>query len=157
MQRLISSLLKQPALLGLMVLMLVVLHSFSVEHHNGLEGDVLKYTNELRTANHKPVLLMKEEISKIARKHSENMAAGKVAFGHDGFDKRELEVKKSVNEVSLIAENVAYGATTAKEVVDLWNGSKGHRENMLGDYKYIGIGTATDSKGVIYYTQIFAR
>jgi uncharacterized protein YkwD len=54
-----------------------------------------------------------------------------------------------------MAENVAYGATTAKEVVSMWKGSSGHRKNMLGNYKYIGIGTARDKRGAIYYTEIF--
>ena len=55
------------------------------------------------------------------------------------------------------AENVAYGANTAREVVTLWKNSPGHRRNMLGNFKYIGIGTAKDSKGQIYYTEIFVN
>jgi uncharacterized protein YkwD len=51
---------------------------------------------------------------------------------------------------------VAYGPTSGKEVVKQWKGSPGHRRNMLGKYKYIGIGIATDRRGHIYYTQVFA-
>lgn len=99
---------------------------------------------------------MREELNEIAEKHSVNMANGKVGFGHAGFNRRETEAKKEINGIRSFAENVAYGASTAKEVVNMWKGSTGHRRNMLGDYKYIGIGTAKDRAGRIYYTQVFA-
>ena len=56
-----------------------------------------------------------------------------------------------------VGENVAYGASTAKEAFTIWKNSSAHRKNMLGNYKYIGIGTARNKRGVIYYTEIFVR
>lgn len=83
------------------------------------------------------------------------MASGRVAFGHDGFGDRQAKAGQEIKGMRTFAENVAYGANTAQEVVTLWKNSPGHRRNMLGNFKYIGIGTATDSKGQIYYTEIF--
>jgi uncharacterized protein YkwD len=57
----------------------------------------------------------------------------------------------------MVAENVAYGARDAKEVFLLWKNSSVHNKNMLGNYKYIGIGTAKNKRGVIYYTEIFVN
>ena len=83
------------------------------------------------------------------------MARGRVGFGHGGFAKRNSIAKKKINPLSSFAENVAYGATNGKEVVKMWKNSPGHRRNMLGRYKFIGIGTAKDKRGRIFYTQVF--
>lgn len=123
----------------------------------GLNDDVVKYTNEFRKSKRLPALEMREELNAIARRHSEDMAKGKCGFGHSGYHQRELQVQRTMKMEYGMAENVAYGATTAKQVVAMWKGSSGHRKNMLGNYKYIGIGTARDRHGAIYYTQIFVR
>ena len=101
---------------------------------------------------------MRDDLNAIARKHSEDMASGRCAFGHDGYDLRVSKIKKTIKPCDgYVGENVAYGASNGKEAVDIWKNSSAHRKNMLGDYKYIGIGTASNKKGDIYYTQIFVR
>jgi uncharacterized protein YkwD len=122
----------------------------------GLTDDVLKNTNQFRKSKGLSPLVMRDDLNAIARKHSEDMAKGRCSFGHTGYEKREAEVRRILPSASM-AENVAYGPTTAKEVVSLWKNSSGHRRNMLGNYKYIGIGTASDRRGTVYYTQIFVR
>ncbi len=101
---------------------------------------------------------MKEELNALARKHSEDMASGRRSFGHGGYDQRVAKVQKVIHPFEgNVAENVAYGAANGKEAVSIWKNSAGHRKNMLGNYKFIGIGTARSKKGIIYYTQIFVR
>ena len=121
-----------------------------------LANDVLKYTNEYRKSKGLKELTMKDDLNSLARKHSEDMASGRLSFGHSDYDQRVAKVKK-VYGTSIVAENVAYGARDAKEVFSLWKKSTGHRKNMLGNYKYIGIGTAKTKRGVIYYTEIFVN
>ena len=121
-----------------------------------LTGDVLKYTNQFRRSNGKPALEMRNDLNAIAKKHSEDMASGRKSFGHTGYDKRVTQIKKVFGSCTT-AENVAYGATDGKDAVNTWKNSSGHRKNMLGNYKYIGIGTARNKRGVIYYTQIFVN
>jgi uncharacterized protein YkwD len=101
-------------------------------------------------------LIMRNDLNKIATRHSEDMAKGRVAFGHAGFYKRDAMAKKDIKQLSGFAENVAYGPTSGKQVVSMWKNSPGHRRNMLGRFKYIGIGIAKDKHGRIYYTQVFA-
>ena len=84
------------------------------------------------------------------------MAKGRVGFGHGGFARRDALARKKINGIHSFAENVAYGPTTGKQVVTMWKKSSNHRKNMLGRYKYIGIGIAKDRRGRIYYTQVFA-
>ena len=130
--------------------------SAAVSPTNQLANDVLKYTNEYRRSKGLKELTMKDDLNSLARKHSEDMASGRLSFGHSGYDQRVAKVKK-VYGTSMVAENVAYGAKDAKEVFSLWKKSSGHRKNMLGTYKYIGIGTAKNKRGVIYYTEIFVN
>lgn len=120
-----------------------------------LRDDVLKYTNDLRKEKGLPALEMRDDLNELALKHSTNMAKGKTGFGHDGFDDRRQAVHKFLPSMNAFAENVAYGATSGKDVVKMWSKSSGHRKNMLGNYRYIGIGIAADSDGVLYYTQVF--
>ncbi len=134
----------------------ITLSSFVPEPNSSLANDVLEETNNFRKSKGKSELEMKSELNAIAEQHSINMAKGKVAFGHAGFDKRNAMAVSSVRSISSFAENVAFGAPTAKEVVIMWKNSPGHRTNMLGSYKYIGIGVAKDKNGRLYYTQVFA-
>ena len=85
------------------------------------------------------------------------MASGKVGFGHSGFNSRAKAIQKSMNSVTSVAENVAEGQMTAREVVDGWLHSPGHKKNIEGNFTLTGIGYASDKKGNIYFTQIFSR
>ncbi|MGN6295030.1 MAG: CAP domain-containing protein [Chitinophagaceae bacterium] len=135
---------------------LLLFSSFSL-NAQGIREDVLKYTNDLRRSKGLPALEMKDGLNKLAQEHSSNMAKGKTGFGHDGFMQRQQAAHKFFSTVNAFAENVAYGAKTGKEVVKGWQRSPGHRRNMLGKYKYIGIGVARDKKGTLYYTQVFVN
>lgn len=123
---------------------------------NPIDDEVLNYTNQFRRSNGLPALLMQNELNKIALKHSQDMASGRRDFGHGGFDKREKEIERNF-ECKAVAENVAFGQNSGMEVVSAWKNSKGHRHNMLGNYRLIGVGTARDREGRIYFTEIFVR
>ena len=145
-------------LLGLTCLVFfTVLTAFTANHSAGIVHDVFSLTNQFRRSKGLSNLSIRAELNSIAQKHSADMAAKRVGFGHGGFDKRNNLAKKVIKPMSSFAENVAYGATSANGVVDMWKNSPGHRRNMLGNFKYIGIGIAKDKKGRIFYTQVFAR
>jgi uncharacterized protein YkwD len=46
---------------------------------------------------------------------------------------------------------------SAREVVDGWLHSPGHRRNIEGDFKLTGIGLAFGHNGNIFFTQIFTK
>ncbi len=133
----------------------ITLISFSTNKSESLTGDVLSQTNQFRKSKGLPALVMRDDLNAIAQKHSADMAKGRVGFGHSGFDKRNAMATRQIKSMRSFAENVAYGARNAREVVTMWKNSYGHRRNMLGRYKYIGIGTAKDRQGRIFYTQVF--
>lgn len=133
------------------------LFSSAVPLKNGVTEDILKYTNNFRRSKGLAALEMRDELNAIARKHSEDMAKGRISFGHGGLNQREAKIRKLIQSYNGMAENIAYGAHNGKEAFEIWKRSSGHRKNMLGNYKYIGIGTASNKRGVIYYTEIFVR
>jgi uncharacterized protein YkwD len=131
--------------------------SFLPAQQADLVIDIFKHTNQFRKSNGKTSLLLRDDLNEIARKHSADMASGRKSIGHGGFQQREALIRRKLNTMGIIGENVAFGANTAKEVVTLWKNSPAHRKNMLGNYRFIGIGTASDRKGNIYFTQIFVH
>lgn len=138
------------------IALFISLVSFSPHSGTSLANDILSHTNKFRRSKGLSVLIVNEELNAIAQKHSVNMAKKRVGFGHGGFSQRDAQARRRIKSIHSFAENVAYGATTAKQVVTMWKNSPGHRRNMLGRFKYVGIGIAKDRQGRIYYTQVFA-
>jgi len=53
-------------------------------------------------------------------------------------------------------ENIAYGHTSAAQVVQAWMDSPGHKKNILGDFTQIGVGIHEEN-GRLYWSQEFAK
>ena len=120
-------------------------------------ADILRYVNEHRRSMGLPVLQGNSFISSVALRHSRDMLSGKTPFGHDGFHDRILEIRGHLGVLHVAAENVASGPMSAREVVDGWLHSPGHRRNIEGDFRLTGIGLAAGDNGMIYFTQIFVK
>lgn len=134
--------------------------SVSQKNSSTLVADVVKETNQLRKVNGLTALVAKEDLNVLAQKHSADMASGRVEFSHNGFEDRSKKAAKIIADHKggfRFAENVAYGSKTAREVLKGWENSPGHRKNILGNYKYIGVGIAADKNGRLYFTQIFVN
>ena len=127
------------------------------EMAGSMEGPILQYVNEYRHSLGLSSLEPNSEASKQAYQHSRDMAEHKTGFGHDGFDQRMQAVKQKAGWITASAENVAYGQLSAKEVVNGWLHSPGHKKNIEGNYRFTGIGVYKDRKGITYFTQIFFR
>ena len=121
-----------------------------------METEILQYVNEDRKDHGLVALQINSLESNLALIHSKDMAGGKVKFGHDGFNTRAKTIQKTLGSTA-IGENVASGPMTAREVVDGWLNSPGHKRNIEGNFTLTGIGYARDKKGDIYFTQIFSR
>ncbi len=122
---------------------------------NSMKKEILRYINQHRTDMGLHPLTTNSIIEDEALTHSNNMAKGRIPFGHDGFDDRMGRIMKQIKPSHAAAENVAEGARTAREVVDIWLHSPGHRKNIEGNYTLTGIGIATDRNGKLFFTQIF--
>lgn len=122
-----------------------------------IELEIHMLINKYRESKRLPALKYNGDIMIEARKHSADMADGRVAFGHGGFDARAKRLQAKISNFRGIAENVAFGQRSAAEVVDGWIKSPGHKANIEGNYALTGIGVVANKKGVLYYTQIFVR
>lgn len=122
-----------------------------------IEKDIFDLINAYRKKKNLPQLVWNENVALAASKHSKAMAAKKTPFGHPDFEQRMKAIK--IPDVTLIgwSENVASGQLTAKEVVDGWLKSPGHKKNIVGMFHYTGIGVAKNKAGKLYFTQIFVR
>jgi uncharacterized protein YkwD len=128
----------------------------TVHRMDALNTEILQYVNEDRKDHGLKPLQLNTLESSLALKHSQDMASGKVKFGHDGFNSRAKTIQKALGSTE-IGENVASGPMTAREVVDGWLNSPGHKKNIEGNFTLTGIGYARDKKGDVYFTQIFSR
>jgi uncharacterized protein YkwD len=122
-----------------------------------MEDSVHRQINQLRSTQGLPPLQRNSAIDNQARIHSQNMASGQVPFGHTGFSQRVQATGISYRGA---AENVAYNqgySDPATQAVQGWRNSPGHWTNIKGNYNLTGIGVAKNSKGQVYFTQIFMR
>ena len=118
--------------------------------------------NEVRLDQGLGPLDQLDSLADIAREHSEDMVAREF-FAHRSPDGKMAEQRVQASDVRVdgVAENL-YKCRGVDDplvaVVDGWMGSKGHRENILGDaYTHTGVGVAVAADGTIYFTQLFTR
>lgn len=123
-----------------------------------IELSVHDQINQYRQLQGLPELEWNETIAAFCRLHSLDMAAGRVDFGHDGFQERIDDIGQSISFRGA-AENVAYNNYTdpAAIAVDGWLNSPGHLANIEGNYDLTGVGVAVSKTGLYYFTQIFIR
>jgi uncharacterized protein YkwD len=123
-----------------------------------MENNVLDYVNDYRNSKNLNSLVSAEPLAKIAREQSIEMQ-GKNKIDHDGFSRRVSEVRNYYPQPA-VAENVGfnYGSPEPeRSMVESWINSQGHRKNILGNYRYTGIGISKSTDGKIYFTQVFVK
>ena len=119
--------------------------------------EIVQRVNAYRIANGLKKLNLSNALSSAAQQHSLDMAKNRAKFGHDGFANRIKYLHNVLPKTTNGAENVAFNYKSAKIVVDGWFNSSGHKRNMLGHYDLTGIGLARNSRGQIYFTQMFLK
>ena len=122
----------------------------------GLSDDTINTDLTSTTKNNLDILSYSEKATTSSRKHSEDMMI-KNYFDHinkenkSPFNRMEEEGINYKNA----GENIAAGQSSAIYAHHAWMNSLGHRKNILGDYKYIGVGVIFGGYYNIYYTQNF--
>jgi uncharacterized protein YkwD len=97
-----------------------------------------------------------QEVAKLAQTHSQDMASGKIAFGHGGFSERCSQARVALGGGNLCGENVAYGQKTPKSVFQSWMNSPGHRANIeQSRYTHSGLGYFQKASNTYYWTHLF--
>lgn len=124
-----------------------------------LEEEVARLVNVERSKKGLPPLTLNWELSRVARYKSQDFI-NKKYFDHQSptygspFDMMEsFGIKFTAG-----GENIAKGQPSPSAVMNSWMNSAGHRGNILSSsYNQIGVGAAKDSKGNLYWTQLFIR
>ncbi|HKJ48263.1 MAG TPA: CAP domain-containing protein, partial [Christiangramia sp.] len=122
---------------------------------NTIEVEILEEINIYRKALGLSELRAMAELSLESEGHNEYMIEEGVV-SHDNFSLRASKIMNKVG-ARAVAENVGFGYRTSEAVVNAWLKSKGHRENVEGEYSHIGISVRQDENGKNYFTNIFIK
>ncbi|MCC6126217.1 MAG: hypothetical protein IT426_14760 [Pirellulales bacterium] len=107
-----------------------------------IEANVVSYTNNERARYGLPPLEVDKQLMSTAREHCSWMTWNRI-FQH---------TRRSV------AENIAMGQPSSRDVVRSWMNSSGHRANILNpNHRRIGVGAYRTEGGTIYWVQQFSR
>ncbi len=104
-------------------------------------------------------LTLDSSISNVARTKSKDMANNNY-FAHTSptYGSAGNMLSQFGINYSAWGENIASGQKTPQQVVTAWMNSQGHRENILSPtFTKLGVGYATNSNGVAYWTQMFVK
>lgn len=125
------------------------------------ERRAFELVNEERRGRGQQPLAWDGELTRLARRHSENMARQNF-FSHtdrDGLDAADRAAVGGVCGWHAIAENIAYNQGFDDPVgfaVERWMQSPKHRENILRtSFTHAGIGVSRAADGRVYFTQVF--
>ncbi|MCK7576832.1 MAG: CAP domain-containing protein [Chromatiales bacterium] len=113
--------------------------------------------NAYRQSRGLSALTIHSRITEQARIHSQNMAAGTVSFGHDGFSNRVQIISQTLSfggAGEIVASNWGY-SDPASTAVNGWLNSAPHLANIVGNFQLTGIGVAKSRNGEYFFTEIF--
>lgn len=126
-----------------------------------LEKKAFELINGKRLEKGLQPLKWSDEVAKIARLHSQNMANYKF-FSHTGLDGslvNDRADRLGVSRWRAIGENIAFNRGYQNPVefaVERWMLSTSHMQNLLNDrWKESGVGVAVANDGSYYFTQVF--
>jgi uncharacterized protein YkwD len=126
-----------------------------------LEKQTFAMINEERAKFGLFPLNWSDEVAKVARLHSENMAKFNF-FSHTGIDGKMVNDRADlfgITKWTAMGENIAYNRGFQKPLecaVEKWMQSPSHRENLLDNrWKESAIGIAVTDDGTYYFTQVF--
>lgn len=122
------------------------------------EEKVLDIVNQKRQAKGLKALKMDSKLQKAARARAKEIVK---KLDHTRPNGKEFYTILKNYGVSYhaCAENIAAGQTSAKEVMNGWMHSSGHKANIMnGSYKRLGVGLYKDpkSKYKYYWVELFA-
>jgi uncharacterized protein YkwD len=124
---------------------------------NTLAAAVVTQLNAERATRGLAAYVAQPQVTSAAQLHSDDMAA-QGRMSHTGSDGSSAGDRLLAQGFAWEAwgENVAAGQRTAADVVSAWMNSSGHRPQMLGSYRYVGVGVTAGADGVLYWTLVVA-
>lgn len=113
-------------------------------------------TNYERGEDSEQPLMVSETLIEISKQKSEHMCENNY-LSHDYLNRKwTYYIEKSGLNYSKAGENLARGFDIPEKSVDALMNSPKHKDNILGDYNYLGVYTVF-CNGDYYTTQTFAK
>jgi len=123
----------------------------SKEDYRDFQMELLDLHNNVRIAKGVVVLAIDVKLCDYAQKHAEKMASKNDLYHSSMSDLQDY------CGAGLVGENIAWGQTDEKKVVESWMWSPMHRWNILGSgYKKVGFGMKEDGEGRKYWCTVFS-
>ncbi|MEV4600474.1 CAP domain-containing protein [Amycolatopsis sp. NPDC049253] len=118
-----------------------------------MAGQVVDLVNDERAKAGCDPVAEEPHLDQAAQDHSDDMSARNY-FSHDTPEGKHFDERiRDAGYSKPGAENIAKGATSAKQVMQLWMNSSGHRANILNcSLTKLGVGVTTNGW---YWTQDF--
>ena len=95
-------------------------------------------------------------LDELAQEQAQDIAQERIDFGHQGFERRAERLKQNYL-LKNMAENLALSRESPEAVLQSWLDSPPHKQNILGNFNYSGLGAAQDGQGNRVLVQIFAQ
>jgi uncharacterized protein YkwD len=132
-----------------------------------MAADVLQLLNQQRTQNGLQPLTFSAQLVQAANLQAGNMVQRSNAVGPAAALQHTLPgvaqptLSSRLDYVGFAyqtaGENIAFGYTSANDVMKAWLASPTHRDNLLSTgYVEIGIGIQADAAGRLFFCQVFA-
>lgn len=120
------------------------------------ERESFELANAARVQRGLPAYTWNDRVADVARMHSEDMM-DRGYFEHASPDGKGPGARAAAQGLKyrLYGENIAAGQQDAVAAHHGWMNSSGHRKNILGDAKELGVGVSFGGDMHIYYTQNF--
>lgn len=119
-------------------------------HASTEESQFTSLANQERAKRGLRSYTVASDLVAVARRHAQRMAS-KGSIWHNP------NLGSEVTNWQAVGENVGMGGS-ASSIHQAFMNSAPHRANILdGDFTQVGMGTAYDSKGVLYVTQVFRK
>jgi len=137
---------------SLMVMLILTFAPASAMTSTTYEYDVIKWTNAKRVYYGKVPVKAHSCVDTYAERQAAWMAS------HRTLKHQSMSTILSACGLTSVSENIAYGYSTGRSVVNAWMKSSGHRANILSTNKrWIGVGAVQDKYGVWWVSQVFGR
>jgi uncharacterized protein YkwD len=122
------------------------------------ELEIFDLANSTRMQKQMDKYLYSDKCSQVAKNHCKDMIEKKY-FDHIDKDKKGPadRMTDAGIDFQFAGENIAAGQLSAIYAHEGWMNSEGHRKNILGKYKYIGVGVQFGGEYNVYYAQNFYR
>jgi uncharacterized protein YkwD len=118
-----------------------------------MADEILVLINQHRDSIGQPEITIDREYASAHAVTHTNYMIGMNAINHDNFHVRSAGLIE--NGAIFVGENVAYGYSTATDVVDAWLNSPTHKQIIEGNYTHSGFGIIQNDEGQYFFTQLF--